>query len=373
MPRRRSDVADAAMRERCLSVVLGRMTMKALTAGNDEDASSLLSRWSYLRDENESFDPHARSIIYGSTTKRELVSRLVEYCAENATVADVAQLDLLAVRAAGNATWQAYELADEVAIEGALPSDQQLRKRLQRALAPLVEHDVYVETRAGATWMWLWMHGGGGGRVFRASDVVYAACVPHTAHVFTTRTSPMRRRALTHALAVTFGCCEVREMPLRGRCLRSLARLALQRNALPGLSHQLHNELDLPAAPPRGRAKRAAPPRLDGRAVREDEGERAAKRQRVDAAYGTKPQPTLEQVQYRLKTRFRGLQAAEMDSGQLFRCRVTFTGSSVLDGFRNLVSAGMATWPLPPHVSNLHRMARNLIVLEDRRDAHTSG
>ena len=48
-----------------------------------------------------------------------------------------------------------------------------------------------------------------------------------------------------------------------------------------------------------------------------------------------------------------------------FLCKAKFEGTSVIDGVKQLVPAGAAVLPLPPHLAELHSTAKSNFVLKD--------
>ena len=60
--------------------------------------------------------------------------------------------------------------------------------------------------------------------------------------------------------------------------------------------------------------------------------------------------------------------AIQQDGGP-FHCRVKFEGPSVLEGIKGLSNGGLASHPLPYHISNVHSLAKNHFVLADKKAA----
>lgn len=66
--------------------------------------------------------------------------------------------------------------------------------------------------------------------------------------------------------------------------------------------------------------------------------------------------------------KFRGTDFAPAmsDVEEPFHCRVKFEGPAVLEGIRNMASCGLATLPLPNHLSGVSSLAKNYFILEDK-------
>ena len=79
-------------------------------------------------------------------------------------------------------------------------------------------------------------------------------------------------------------------------------------------------------------------------------------------------------VSLQLETRFKGTQYAPgmANMEDLFRCRVKFEGSSVLEGLRELGEAGIAEIPMPKHMSKMSSLGRTVILLRDRKPLQQS-
>lgn len=65
--------------------------------------------------------------------------------------------------------------------------------------------------------------------------------------------------------------------------------------------------------------------------------------------------------------RFRGTTFAPGMLGKqdLFKCRVKFEGSAVLEGTKNLVKTGLASYPLPKHLGRVYSLAKNNFTIEE--------
>ena len=48
-----------------------------------------------------------------------------------------------------------------------------------------------------------------------------------------------------------------------------------------------------------------------------------------------------------------------------FACKAKFEGTSVIDGVKQLVPAGAAVLPLPPHLAELHSTSKSHFILTD--------
>ena len=59
-------------------------------------------------------------------------------------------------------------------------------------------------------------------------------------------------------------------------------------------------------------------------------------------------------------------------SEDLFKCRVRFEGSNVIEGMRELGEAGIAEVPMPKHMRGLSNLGQNFIVLRDRKPLQQS-
>lgn len=72
---------------------------------------------------------------------------------------------------------------------------------------------------------------------------------------------------------------------------------------------------------------------------------------------------------FQLETKFKGIQYAPAmaTSEDLFKCRVKFEGSNVIEGMRELGEAGIAEVPMPKHMRGLSNLGQNFIVLRDRK------
>ena len=66
-----------------------------------------------------------------------------------------------------------------------------------------------------------------------------------------------------------------------------------------------------------------------------------------------------------LETKFKGTNEvpAMAERKDIFPCKVTFEGSSVIEGIKNLAKAGLVDLPMKPHLSQVQNMGKNEIVL----------
>ena len=68
-----------------------------------------------------------------------------------------------------------------------------------------------------------------------------------------------------------------------------------------------------------------------------------------------------------METRFRGLEYAPGLKHTTVKCSVKFCGTNVLEGIKNLPQHGLASQPLPAHLTNIHSLAKNHFILTDKQ------
>lgn len=69
-----------------------------------------------------------------------------------------------------------------------------------------------------------------------------------------------------------------------------------------------------------------------------------------------------------MDTKFHGQQFSHKMSNVQFRCIVKFAGPSVLEGIRSLGECGIATVPLPNHLTAVQSLVKNHFTLVEKID-----
>lgn len=335
-----------------------------------------LSKWLFLQDEHGKLKTIVKNILDDSITKKELIKKIIDYCiSEGITNKDIAQLDILCLQ--NNLTekmWITYEVIKSEPDSNVLQSPRKLRKQFRKELLSLVKHDLYMEVGGEAIWTWMWMQDGRADK-FERRDIVYLVYCPESAYLFASNMKMGHKNKIMKALNNVLGCCAIKERPLTGQCLQSLAQLVLQKSCRGSLSGTKKRKIDLGIAdkpmPLKKRRKYVEMSPRNKCIHEENRAELEAKKECVQENFGSEDQPTLERVNFKLETKFRSrsLENVMGDFEQPFRCRVSFAGKSVLEGIRNLSLAEKATWPLPRHLRFLPYLGQNHLTILDKHNS----
>lgn len=184
---------------------------------------------------------------------------------------------------------------------------------------------------------------------------------PRADFVLHTSTSQIRRKYLLGALQIIFQCTAVEPEQLATRDMTSLVSVCLEPQGrwgaatLSARAGSKDNPLAVDPQPERAKRKRKAASADAGRRkkVLSEEVTLEAKRsEEADAACGVGALPAaLQRVDWKIKGTLRG--SEELDCGGSFPMLVRFDGPNVMQGVKQLVSAGVVHMPMPRALSAL--------------------
>ena len=235
---------------------------------------------------------------------------------------------------------------------------------------------LHGESHDGVTWLRLVVRDSADvSQLATASNTFYLVSFPHSPYFLTSPLKKEYRDFIYQALLSISGAAEVREMDLVGKDVAALKAMLLssksqgpysalrlgQRDTNPlGLNAAKRVKLDEGRSSAEGGGGGAAA--MPKSIVVEDEDEVERRRGITVETFGSNPQPVLQKVEFELRTRYKT--GGYVIDGP-FACKVKFEGTSVIDGVKQLVPAGAAVLPLPPHLAELHSTAKSHFVLTD--------
>ncbi|KAK2167450.1 hypothetical protein NP493_1277g00026 [Ridgeia piscesae] len=339
---------------------------KILNRFKISDFNEICKRWPYLR--NRKLDS-----ILRLKRKIELVNRVLEIAKKDKIRRkDIAQLDLIYVhKYSKKLIWTVFQL--QKIVDGtttkALQTPAEFSSRLHKALSLYFKVDVCVRVESHAFWVRVRMCPDGPTKAASLiNDVTYFVYHPHAPYLLAAKMKAAEAEYIMQAFVDVLDCKEVEELHLRGHCVNSLGQLVLNRHSQGSFSQYRLNQVD--PNPLSGRTltrKQDLPSRLSDDIVYENRQERERDEETVAETFGPNEQPTLEKIEYQMLTKFCGHpHAPGMSRDGPFHCRVRFEGPNVIEGLRNLASAGAMSVPLKTHLAKIHTSARSVFMLKNK-------
>ncbi|KAI0228589.1 hypothetical protein LSAT2_020932 [Lamellibrachia satsuma] len=295
---------------------------------------------------------------------------------------DIAQLDLIYIhKYSKKLLWTVFKLqkiADGTTTE-ALHTPAEFSSRLHEALSLYFKVKVCVRVESQAFWVRVHMcQDGQTNTASLINDVTYFVYHPHAPYLLAAKMKVKEAEYIMQAFVDVLDCREVEELHLRGHCVHSLGQLVLNRHSQGSFSQYRLNQVHPNPLSGRTRTKKKDPsPHLSDHIMYENQREREKEEEILVDTFGSNEQPTLEKIEYQMLTRFCGHpHAPSMSREGTFHCRVRFEGPNVIEGLRDLASAGAMSVPLKTHLAKIHTSARSVFMLKNKdrrqRSAMTS-
>ncbi|XP_064611216.1 centromere protein N-like [Liolophura sinensis] len=345
-----------------------------------------LERWGHLTqdDINE---------VKTAGTKQQMILEVCDRCVEREVDEEAtAELDIMYVHLHSKTkTWSVYELIDPKEEKPISVNPAVIQWKLDKKLGQHFDAVVCTKVLDKAVWIRLSLgHGvmGRGSQIRFTNDVVYIVHYPRTSFFIATPIKASFKNRVTETIVSILGYFSSKEMQLKGHCLSSLADIALNKNSQGGKN--LPGDHTNPLTSSRRQKRKEKDEELGEGVTREDDPKRQRRMGVLENTFGPYVQPTLEKIEFKLETQFRGfgltreqsrsgnvsrlerffpvLERAynRKDGPEVFRCHVKFEGKSVLEGLRNLGDRGLASVPLPKHLTCVPSRAKNYFILGDK-------
>ncbi|XP_013402605.1 centromere protein N-like [Lingula anatina] len=266
-------------------------------------------------------------------------------------------------------TWTVWLSTELHGSEGYAETPQAFRRRLKTALESYFMLDIQVMEHQKALWVRIYIHED---TKYQANNTVYAVYYPHSPVLILTAIKAANREYIIQAFSNTLSAGELEEQMLSGHCLSSLAQLSLNKYSQGYFSHYRLGQVDINALARGEKRKRKIEEEeevLDERITYENIKDKQRSKKILQDTFGSNEQPSLERLEYKMETNFRGGNCAPhfAKNKEPFRCRVKFEGRNVLEGIKNLGKAGYATLPLPAHLARVPSLAKNTIILGNKK------
>ncbi|KAL4235128.1 hypothetical protein ACF0H5_006766 [Mactra antiquata] len=338
-----------------------------------EEVFQVLRRWNFLNG-NElltlSDEVNARTRSVG---KSSLVSCVAECCQDKGglTMEVVGELDLFCLHM--NSTkkvWNVYQLKEKQGSSSSknvntLPA--KIKTKLMKQMRIYFNKDCCVSLLMldGLLWGRLYLPVKGR-KGYQPTRCLYFIHYPLSPVIIFNGMKVSFGEFISQCLVVALGYKELEDLDLTGHHYPSLAELALNKFSEGGYSkyQQIQSH--------RGPLNKVTSRKRKAPCFIEDENiidlNRAEKKRRLDVLekkFGEYVMPTLEKVEFRVELPYRSKEIVPELSkdGEVFSCKVRFRGTSVLEGFRNLATAGYAKVPLPKHLTCVTTRAKNKFLL----------
>lgn len=304
-------------------------------------------------------------------SKKSFVSRILDSCYHGEVTKDqVALMDLLYHQTYPNCKkWIVYKL------EGFEPGKKlnisdpwKFKSKLKSSLEHYFKVDIFVHLWKNS--LWTRLHFCEGSSSSLLSNTVYIIYYPNAQYIFMSSIKAAYKQYILQALSSLLHCQALEEINLSGRDVFSLKELLLNKSSQGAFSKYKLNQIDMnPLSRKRKREIDANMKPLNQEITNENKEEQRKRHQIADNAFGPNPQPVLERVEFKTRTRLR---SGSQDFPQLnnpISCSVKFEGTSVIEGIKNLGAQTFVSVPLPSYLANLHSLARNTFSLTEKKKA----
>ncbi|XP_035679151.1 centromere protein N-like [Branchiostoma floridae] len=311
-------------------------------------------------------------VFVGGRQKRVVVDRVLRACqlqGEEIGLEQLGALDLVYNKMySRNRVWNAYHFTGhKKKQDDCTVSADVFQRSLGKQLFFYFRHILCVRQYSDALWVWLMVQEKVGS-VWTPSNIVHMVYYPASPHIFTSTMKAEYKEYIKQALLLTLGYSKAQFMDLSGRDVESLAELAKRRHGQKDSSKGRHNQEDVsPESQTSRKRKKQGEESENEDVIQEDAEDRQWREDYTRETYGDEPQPTLENVVYKLHASFEhGGVAPGMDD-QPFHMTVKFSGSNVLEGMKALGPAGIAEPPFPSYLESLPHIGKNTILLAEKR------
>ncbi|XP_041376996.1 centromere protein N-like [Gigantopelta aegis] len=330
------------------------------------DIFPLLKKWNFIResDYNE---------VNFKGKKKDVADKIIQLCKKNKlSLKNACDLHLIYTQLHSTSKhWTVYQLftghgEDRTEVQ-IISRPAQLRKSLQTQML-LYVGDVLINMNyyAGAVW----------GRIeilddrtpgYDLNSTIFLVAYPRTPYLMLPRIKVGLLDNVLQAILVAFGADAIKPLKLTGCHVSSLAELAINRHSQESFrNYREREETENPLSRKIKKRKVSDDGGKDCQIVNEEELRKKRKLEDMNDKLGTLEQPVLEKLRYQLNINYRGNTDASLANTKPFKNTVTFEGTSVLEGLRNLAHAGLARWPMPNHVYRVSSLAKNFIVLSEK-------
>ena len=306
-----------------------------------------------------------------SCTKNCLSRLLVEHAINGGlSLRTLENLDLLHYCSSSNKKWNVYELEGEEKGKRFVPNDpEEFEEMIDKELKSFFNCKVCVLAKNNMVLTRISVWNENLNHLLLSTSSIYMIHIPGSSYILLSTVKAVYKTYFFKALENLFGCENLKDIDLTGKKVASLFDLVLNKDSQGFFSHFRLNQLD---ENPLSRKRK--------RDSGEDMGnnpktfnEEWSKDQKVKSqtlkAFGSNPQPSLEKIDFKMSTRFKGTEYVPelADNELIVNCFVRFKGSNILEGIQKLCEYGVLSQPLPSHIANIHSFSRNYFILTDKK------
>ncbi|XP_028665656.1 centromere protein N [Erpetoichthys calabaricus] len=185
----------------------------------------------------------------------------------------------------------------------------------------------------------------------------YAVYHPHSPYVFISHLGIKQRPLLLQALLIAAKYTDIKEIQLKGRCLKSLRDLVM-RHFKPIPCPKASQEIS------------ASHPNI----TNEHAKHQAYLKLVADDAFGEGTLPLLETAVFKLETKFKDpVNRILENKTDPFRCVIKFSSPNLLESLKSSVELGIVNGALSPLLTSISLKARNHFVIKERMPTNAPG
>ncbi|XP_071958699.1 centromere protein N-like [Antedon mediterranea] len=332
-----------------------------------DEFPQVVKEWGFVKTDN-----------FGSSKKSAVNEILADCQKKEIKPKTVFELQLIStVLHPTNKKWTVYKLTRSSG-SADLTNPYVIQRKIKKQISSFFKHCLCFRKHSDSLWFHvaILQDSPHSQACFLPSNSFLIVHYPHSPYIMVTNIKAAYKDIVMQALMNSLECTKIQELKLTGRNLHSLADMVLNCDSQGAFSQYRLNKIDQNPLTRKSR-KRPRGPEVkeevfDGRICCEDIQEKKQRKEINISTFGINKQPILETVKYNLETTFRGTDfAPAMDQKKPFRCRVKFEGTNVLEGIKQLGPAGLAILPLPHHIGRVHSLAKNHLLVSDKKTNHT--
>nr|XP_006004914.1 PREDICTED: centromere protein N isoform X2 [Latimeria chalumnae] len=292
--------------------------------------------------------------------KESLAKAISDFCVENQINIDcAADLDIIYChRHQDKRNWSVYQMSRLEDEETDLFDVMEFRRRFKRSLQTSLKNVTIGFKQYEENAIWIRVAWGTHYTKPDQSKPSYVVYYPQTPCVFVSKLPNTRRPLLCQAILGATNYTRIKEMELRGRCLKSLRDIVFK---------QFNQAFQTHCPRPLQEGK-VVEPVLNPRITCENAREKEEIQRTTLEAFGDGPLPKLQFAHYRLETIFKSESGRLADRQEPFRCVATFSSPHLLEAFKSLAPLGIADAPVSQLLSCIPHKARNYFKIANKKE-----
>ncbi|KAG1677771.1 Centromere protein N [Nymphon striatum] len=275
-----------------------------------------------------------------------------------------AKLEILLLQTKLSKKWHAYEMKNIETTQHSHFNKNTLQKSLEKEIKnSRYETDVVIDMKDNSFWIRILLIDPLNSS--KAAVRVFFIYYPGTSIILLASFPKKYEEFLKQCLCGVFMCESLEMLPLSGENPDSIASLAISQS---DCSNAMTHSSILHSLNPRSCSNTEDYP-LNSRIIDEDKEAKENRCKYNKTKFGDDKIPQMKKLTYETETKLHPVenQPDGWDASDMMKCKVTLQGSNVLEGIKGLVNDFIAEAPLPPYLSNITRLGRNYLRIQEKK------